>query len=472
LLNNAERYLIKSEDDPFLIKNNFGVETKIEETIDTSDFFVGTKRPMFIAKRVADIIKSKYIFKTLSDTEQVLVYENDEGFYNENGIEIIKAEVRKLLGEKCTINRVNEVVAEIKDTTHIDRKLFDSDNIKLLLENGILDLNTFECLPHSPKSYFTMKIPIKYKKGASCPQFLAWLEGKVENELIRMTIQEMFGYCLLKDNRLQKAFMLYGDRRTGKSTCLAVLRRLLGQKNITAMSLQFLTEDNFAMAYIYGKLANIYADLSTRALRDTGKFMVATGEDAITIARKREHPFTFQPFTKFIFSCNTIPSTYNKDMAFYRRWTLINFNKQTPENEVDEKLIDKIASEEELEGILLWAIEGLKRLVTTGRLSYPHDENVVKDLYERNSDSISSFIFNCVIEDDTAKTIKRDVYKAYKKFCDLNKLRLENPFAFGRVFREVTGCGTGKEKDIPAYIGVKLKEKIEKIGLRDWLEMD
>ena len=477
LLRTPERYLLRSEEDPFLIRTNYGAS---KEKIDDSQFFekteiidgMGRKKSItrFKPKALADFIKNDYIFKTMRDTGEILIYENKIGVYCQYAETIIKTITRDVLDEKCSIHLVNETVAAIKDTTYIDRKLFNTDNSHLVLANGVVDLNTMELSIHNPSYYFTTSLPVNYVPDAKCDAFLEWLEQKVKDEAMRMTIQEMFGYCLLKDNRLQKAFLLFGDRRTGKSTLLKVLRKMLGENSITAMSLQFLTEDNFAMAYIYGKLANVCADLSSRSLRDTGKFMVATGEDALTLAKKHQDPFTWQPTTKFIFSCNTIPASSNRDMAFYRRWCLIHFREQTEEDEVDEKIMDKIANDEAMSGILLWAIEGAKRIITNGRLSYPIDEFLVKDLYERNSDSITSFVYGCIEEDEEEKIKKRDVYAAYKKYCETNKLRVENQIQFGRMFKEVTGCGTSKINDIPAYAGVRLKIVEEKsVGLDKWI---
>lgn len=159
------------------------------------------------------------------------------------------------------------------------------------------------------------------------------------------------------------------------------------------MTLQHLTEDRFAMAYLHDKPANITADLSSRAMKDTGRFMILTGGDQMSAAKKRGHIFTFKPMTKLIFSCNVIPSTPNKALAFYRRWIIIRFPNVIPEDQVDENLKDKLTTEKELSGVLSWALVGLKRLLKKHKFSYPLTEEDVKDLYERGSDSISSYIY-------------------------------------------------------------------------------
>jgi len=422
----------------------------------------------FIPKKLGDYIKEKYVFKTPNDTEKVHYYV--DGIYKP-GVHLIKFETRKALREWTKNYHISETVGAITQTTYIERDEVNSEEFKIPIENGLIDLKTLEIIPHTPKYFFTFKLPIRYEPDAKCPTFIKWLkerlnidDGKDEspNQWKFDVIQEMFGYCLLKDTRHQKAFLLYGPRRAGKSTLLEILILMLGRENTNSYSLQTLTEDRFAIAYLHDKLANICADLSIKSLKNTGKFMMITGSDQMTAAKKRGHSFTFKPITKLIFSCNDIPRTGNKNLAFYRRWILIPFEKVIPEDEVEVN--KKIELGEEISGVFNWAISGLKRLIKNKKFSYPFNETDVKDMYEKGSDSISSFIYNAVDEDDLAKIKKRNVYKCYKKYCEREGIRCEHQVTFGKVFREVTGCGSTTIKNIPSYAGVTLKTE-----WLDWL---
>jgi putative DNA primase/helicase len=185
--------------------------------------------------------------------------------------------------------------------------------------------------------------------------------------------------------------------------------------------------------------------------------MTITGGDKISAAKKREHQIDFYPTTKLIFSCNHVPSTSNKNLAFYRRWIILEFKKQTPQEEIDETLWEKL--EAELPGILNWALEGLKRLVENRKFSYWLDEMQIKDLYEKSSDSVQSFIYNKIDSDnDEGSLKKRDVYAAYKEYCEKQEIRTENNIYFGKVFLSITGCGVGKSNGIPTYKGVSFKD--------------
>jgi len=209
----------------------------------------------FIPKKLGDFIKDIYVFKTLSDTGKIYFYH--DGIYI-TGDSIIKSEVRNALSELTKNYHVSETVGHIRDTTFIDRSKVNSESSKIPLENGVLDLNTLEVIPHDSDYFFTFKLPIEYHPEKKCDFFLDWLKERLEitddndKNLWKLeTLQEFFGYCLLKDIRFQKALMLIGKEGTGKSTLLAVIQTILGEDNTNSMPLQHITANTFASAYLH-----------------------------------------------------------------------------------------------------------------------------------------------------------------------------------------------------------------------------
>jgi putative DNA primase/helicase len=112
---------------------------------------------------------------------------------------------------------------------------------------------------------------------------------------------------------------------------------------------------------LYGKLANIYADLPAIALKETGIFKMLTGGDTISGEHKFKPRFYFKNYAKLIFSCNQIPQTPDDSDAFYRRWIIVNFPHQfldadqnTDKNLVaDKNLLAKLTTTSELRHIQL-----------------------------------------------------------------------------------------------------------------------
>lgn len=411
----------------------------------------------FIPKRLGDYLMLSDSFKTVMGSEEVYCYK--DGIYVNEGKELIRTRTAHILGEEYKSHYANETVSYIQARTYIHPNLIN--NNWLNLENGLLNPMTTEFRSHTPEIFTISRIPIFYDPKADCPLWKKSLMERVEKSIF-LTVQEAFGYCFLPGQKYEKGFLLHGQKRTFKSTTLYILEGIIGRDNITAFSLQEFSNDKFASAYIYGKTANICGDINSKSLYDTGSFLKITGGDPITSSKKNKDYVTFYPSTKLIFSCNVIPATTNKNPAFYRRWIILPFHVQTPADKVDPNFREKLRAE--LPGILNWSLEGLRRLEDQGRFSYELSEDEVKDMYEKNSDTVQSFIFNCIdMENDEGSLTKREVFSSYLEYCKSNELQPVNIFLFGRSFLGLTGCGTGKkgtgENSIPAYKGVNWKVK-------------
>ena len=95
--------------------------------------------------------------------------------------------------------------------------------------------------------------------------------------------------------------------------------------NVSHIALQDLEDNRFRVAELYGKLANIFADLPSRRLYSSSMLKTLVSGDPITAERKHERPFVFRNVAKLIFSANAIPGTSDRSHAFYRRWMIVPF---------------------------------------------------------------------------------------------------------------------------------------------------
>ena len=122
----------------------------------------------------------------------------------------------------------------------------------------------------------------------------------------------------------------------------------------------------FALANLYGKHVNTFADLKPLKLSETGSFKMLVSGDSITGEHKFGQPFTFRNYAKLIFSANEILESDDKSVAFYRRWLIIHCNKMFQKGAEDTKLIMKLTTPEELSGLLNLALISLKQLIDEG----------------------------------------------------------------------------------------------------------
>ncbi|MEG2435503.1 MAG: phage/plasmid primase, P4 family [Ruthenibacterium sp.] len=284
------------------------------------------------------------------------------------------------------------------------------------LRNGLYNVLDDSFKAHTPEYISTVQISATYDPDAKCPQFVAFLRQILGDSEVPL-IQEMLGYFLIPINKAQKSFVMVGAANAGKSTLLNVVQEiLLGSENVSNIPWQNLA-DRFNKAELFGKLANIFADLPTRNIDDSGMFKAITGEDYITAERKNKDPFSFRPYARLLFSCNDIPRNYgDRSDGFYRRLIIIRFNKSIPKEQRDPNLADKLAQERN--GILMWALDGLKRLIANSyQFSETNATRAELDRYRIESNSVLSFVHEfCELSDDKF-TIRDELFTRYREYC-------------------------------------------------------
>ncbi len=374
----------------------------------------------FRAKWLADDIQNHFHFATHEQSKQLFVYVN--GVYVPKGEIVVKQEAKKRLQTEFKTHYVNETMEAIKIDNYVPYEKFENPRNCIACENGLLDPQEKEIKEFSPEHIHLTKIPVEYNPEADCPKIKQFLHEILHDEDIPL-IQEMFGYCLLKDYPFAKAFMLLGSGANGKSTLLNLLDEFLGESNTAGVSLQQLLENRFSSVELFGKLANICADLSNKKLYETGKFKELTGRDPMRGERKHKDAFQFRNHAKLIYSANELPETDDKTEAFFRRWVIIEFPRQFLEDDpdTDPNILDKITSDEEMSGLLNWAIEGLNRLLEQGHFSKTKSRKDVQHKWIMQTDTLRAFLDKCCEFMRDCWIEKQCFMDAYKAFCDHNE---------------------------------------------------
>lgn len=356
----------------------------------------------------------RYNIFTRKDSMEIYIY--DKGVYTGKGDRFINQEIQRILGKHVTNNIVNEVLGHIKRKTLRDKEDLKEPLNKICLQNGILDLETLKIEAHSPEIIFFNRLPVAYKPEAECPSISRFLSEVLPSSTMNLA-QELAGYCLYKEYIIHKCFMLTGSGANGKSVFINLIRSFLGNENCCSISLQELEDDKFSRIYLYGKLANTYADLSSKALQSTSFFKLLTGQDLIGGEYKFQSRMHFVNYAKMIFSANQIPKSPDNSDAFFRRWIICHFPNQFLNQAADKNLIKKLTTPEELSGFLNWAIIGLKRLLDQGDFSDTRGIDMVREDYIRRSDSVAAFIMDKIIISGERYVFKKKLFEAYADYC-------------------------------------------------------
>ncbi|MDM0638318.1 phage/plasmid primase, P4 family [Clostridium perfringens] len=400
--------------------------------------------------------------KHLSETRDVyyggesfLIYEN--GVYNISG----EKEAGRIIMDYMLPNYC--IMASIRDCREqwdiLVSKDFDDFNRNPYLvnvRNGLLDIRDMSFNEHTPSYLSTVQLNVEYNPQVDCPQFKKFLNEVLDCKLIPL-VQEIVGYLLTTNTASQKAFVFWGPARTGKSTLLWVVEYLLlGKKNVSNIPWQEIG-DKFKTAELLGKLANVFSDLPSKSIDDTGIFKVVTGEDYLMAEKKNKNPFKFKPFARLVFSCNELPRNYvDRTEGFYRRLIIVPFSRQIEKSKIDKSL--KYKFQREKEGILNWALEGLKRLYEN---NFEFSENEltdgVKKEYKRENNNVISFVEECCEIDSLFSCSRIEIYEAYKEFCVEAGLKTLSQIKFNKELEGNFNITRSRSGKLRLWNGVRIK---------------
>lgn len=448
---------IKSDKITRAKSNNLTLEEVKEKIIDIiTNEDISDKDSLITETIVSYILSSKYIHTIRSDEkEEIWIYNN--GIYIPEGATYIKEITREILNKLYCTSKINRILLKIQADTYIQSKdFFLEEDVNLIaVNNGILNIKTKELTNFSPKYKFFNKIPVNYNCSSNCDKIITFLKEVTSDQSDIDTLQELFGYLLYRHYEIEKAIMLTGGGRNGKSKTIEIMKRFIGAVNCANIPIQALESDQFAMGELFNKLANLSADISKTALKETGKFKSLIGRDLISAQRKFLPMVHFQNYAKMIFSANELPVTQDITPAFFLRWVIIDFPYtflsekellQVQDNEKDRfklanpNIIEEITSDDQMSGLLNWSLIGLNRLLSKKDFSYNKSNIEVKNTWLRKSSSIHAFIMDCVVRKSDSKVPKQEFLEAYLDYCSTHKITSVNERQIKDTLETTIGC--------------------------------
>ncbi len=140
-----------------------------------------------------------------------------------------------------------------------------TENI-ISLKNGLLNLdklftgNKNSLLPHTPDFFVLSSQPYDYNPKAKCPRWLQFLDESLDDDGVKVVMQEFYGLCLTHDQRFHKFLFLQGLSRTGKGVAFTILQELVGRENVSNVALRDFGQP-FGLQPMLGKKLNINAEM-------------------------------------------------------------------------------------------------------------------------------------------------------------------------------------------------------------------
>ena len=346
--------------------------------------------------------------------------------------EVYKALRLEYYGVRYTVLD-KEVTTMLEDGS---RERIEYEPSMIAFNNCVFDWESLECLPHDPEKivfhYIPHDLDVNALKESLINGVTEELAAKHTPKILRafkdwvgdkwIQLYEILG-AILYPRPIKKAVLFTGPTDSGKSTCINFYKECIGEENYAAAPLQALTsmDGRFIASMIYGKLADFWADLPEKVIEDVGMFKVLTGGDSIYIDKKHKEPFTWTPYTKFIFSANEPPPVTNADEAFWNRWIVVEFTRAFPQKieNFEKALVDEIPQ------ALAIAIAAFKAVLDRGSFSFENTPEDAKLKWMSRSNSVFAFIQwlrsnKALIEDPAGRVRVSELYRYYTMWCQVN----------------------------------------------------
>ena len=296
---------------------------------------------------------------------------------------------------------VEQIIKALKLAAYADPLPLQCDRIHVANGTYFLD-GTFT----EEKEYCGNRLPVSYRADAPAPEhWLHFLSELLEPEDIP-ALQEYLGYCLIPSTKGQKMLMLIGKGGEGKSRIGVVMNAIFG--------LNMLMVDD---------------DLDMNALTKTNYVKsIVTAELRMDLERKKEQSYQGLLYVRFLcFGNGALTALHDRSDGFFRRQIILTTKDKPADRFDDPFLAEKLITEKE--GIFLWMLEGLRRLIANRyhfTISQRAKDNITSAVRDANNilDFLDSEGYVAFKADYEAST--KNLYAAYKRWCEDNA---ENPLS-------------------------------------------
>lgn len=391
----------------------------------------------------ADVISSEQNVICMSESRKLFRY--IDGIYTSKNVEIfleneIAEAADSAYNSKFLKKHIIDTINRISYTTATPQAEFNKNENIIVVENGLLDIETGELKEFTPDEIYTNKFNFPYHPDATLtPEFQNYLKSTFKDVEYQIDIiQEFFGYCLCSHYRFAVFLLLLGEGGNGKGVLLNILSSFIGKENTSGLSLQEIcSNDKFALADLYQKKINVCGDISKAKIPNSDNIKKITGRDLIRMQFKYGQPFNAYNTAKIINACNEMPKINDETKGFFDRLLIIDFPNSFRDTENDNKNLEaECTTKESLTGILTWAIQGYQRLMKHGHFSHSKSLDQKIEQYQKKVDPLEFYIEKCITE-NPGGFIKTDLlFKDYVEFAKENDLKIFSAKTFKTKFLE------------------------------------
>jgi P4 family phage/plasmid primase-like protien len=300
-------------------------------------------------------------------------------------------------------------------TLHIAGALDALDGGELILDPAIWQ-------PKSAKLFSLNGLPYPCDPAARCERWQKYLDVVQPDPADRDLLRMLCGLMLVPETRFNCFFLLVGRAGTGKSVFLHVLEALVGAHNVCCVPLNKFADDHYTWQ-LTENLLNSIDDMGAAGVKDRdieGAIKVATDGRPLDIRRLYADGTRAPVIARTVAACNTLPRFQERSEAIWDRLRVIPFVTRVRDTATQDSRLRETLVRDELPGIFLWALSGL-RMLRTLQVFPEHTGGLeAKAQHHDDCDPEGSWLRENYQRSETGRMESRSLYAAYRVFATEN----------------------------------------------------
>jgi putative DNA primase/helicase len=237
-----------------------------------------------------------------------------------------------------------------------------------------------------------------------------------------MLLQEWIGYCMTTDTSMEKMMYMRGPTRHGKGTILKVIGDLVGKDQVASPRFKKLA-GQFGLQSLVGKLVCLIGDArddkgGATLLESLEVLLSIVGRDALQVDRKFLSQVEGNSLScRITIAANAFLNLPDTAGAMDSRLLILDFQK--PVTTRDNSLKDTLGLE--VQGIALWALQGLKRLRENGCFTEPASSVAALQEWKLYNNPLASFLAECTNVDLKGHVSRIQLFDCWEKWATAKK---------------------------------------------------